>query len=182
MALTTRALPGSCYIYQGEELGLEEVEDLPEGVLQDPMFARSGGTNPGRDGCRVPLPWRVDAASLGFSIVPPTAATWLPQPAHWRDLAVDVQQRQQHSTLSLYRRALHLRRTLFGPVEPRVEWMDMGQGILAFRRGSGTRCVLNMGENDLMLPAGTRVALASDSALPQDPRTLRPNTAAWLRA
>ena len=181
MALVMMALPGSCYIYQGEELGLEEVEDLPRDVLQDPMFARSDGTSPGRDGCRVPLPWQADVPGLGFSIVPPTAAPWLPQPVHWAALAVDVQQHQPCSTLKLYRRALRLRRRLFGHAEPRVEWMDRGPGILAFRRDSGFRCVLNMGGGDHVLPAGSQVALSSDSTMPHDERIIRPDTAVWLR-
>ena len=171
MALVMMALPGSCYIYQGEELGLEEVEDLPVDVLQDPMVARSGGTNPGRDGCRVPLPWQANAQGLGFSIVSPAATSWLPQPSHWADLAVDVQQHQPHSTLTLYQRALHLRRQYFVHDNPRVE----------FRRGSGVQCIVNMGTQAHALPVGAQILMTSDSAAPQDIRILRPNTAVWLR-
>lgn len=181
MALVMMALPGSFYIYQGEELGLDEVEDLPRDVLQDPMVARSGGLNPGRDGCRVPLPWQANAQGLGFSLVPPTAAPWLPQPAHWSDLAVDVQQHQSHSTLTLYQRALQMRRQFFHHAEPQVEWMDMGPGVLAFRRDSGFQCVLNMGHGAHTLPKDAQIALSSDSTVPHNERIIRPDTAVWLR-
>ncbi|MFC4554741.1 glycoside hydrolase family 13 protein [Georgenia faecalis] len=180
MALLTLALPGSCYIYQGEELGLDEVEDLPRDLLQDPMYARSGGSNPGRDGCRVPLPWRADAPGLGFAVTSPAAAPWLPQPAHWADLAVDAQERRADSTLQLYRRALALRRRLFDAGDPTVVWMDLGEDVLAFRRGSGAACVVNLGEGDLVLPDGADVALASAATAPGD-RVVPPGTAVWLR-
>ncbi|RMB57776.1 glycoside hydrolase family 13 protein [Tessaracoccus antarcticus] len=182
MALLLMSLPGSFYIYQGEELGLDEVEDLPQGVLQDPMVARSGGTNPGRDGCRVPLPWRANAPGLGFSTVPPTAAPWLPQPSRWADQAVDVQQHQPHSTLALYRRALLLRRQYFAHDDPVVEWLDRGPDVLALRRGSGVQCIVNMGTRNHLLPAGDQILITSDSAAPGDTRILRPNTAVWWRS
>ncbi len=181
MALLMMALPGSFYIYQGEELGLEEVEDLPRDALQDPMVVRSGGTNPGRDGCRVPLPWRANAHDLGFSIASPTVAPWLPQPSHWADLAVEVQQHQPHSTLNLYQRTLRCRRRLFDHDDSRVEWLGAGPDILAFRRGRGVQCVVNMGKQNHVLPAGRQIEVTSDSAPPRDTRILRPNTAVWLR-
>src|SRR5678815_1648554 len=81
-ALLTAALPGSLYIYQGDELGLPEVEDLPLDLLQDPMHFRSGGVDPGRDGCRVPLPWSGGEAPFGFSPDGATRPPWLSQPAH----------------------------------------------------------------------------------------------------
>ncbi|GAB3220265.1 glycoside hydrolase family 13 protein [Kineococcus gypseus] len=96
------ALPGSTYLYQGEELGLPEVADLPAGVLQDPTWHRSGGTRKGRDGCRVPLPWSAQEPSFGFGDGP----AHLPQPELFRALAVDVQDGDPASTLELYRRAL----------------------------------------------------------------------------
>ena len=67
-ALLTAALPGSLYVYQGDELGLPEVEDLPLDAIQDPMHRRSGGVDPGRDGCRVPLPWTRGGATFGFGV------------------------------------------------------------------------------------------------------------------
>ena len=76
------ALPGGAYVYQGEELGLPEVADLPDEVRQDPTFLRTGGAVVGRDGCRVPLPWSGDAPPFGFG---PSGTPWLPQPAAWAD-------------------------------------------------------------------------------------------------
>ena len=103
-ALLTAALPGSLYIYQGDELGLDEVEDLPSDRLQDPIVHRSGGADPGRDGCRVPLPWAGQTRPFGFS--PPGASTdpWLPQPASWSALTVEAQAADPASMLNLYRR------------------------------------------------------------------------------
>ena len=77
-ALLMFALPGGAYVYQGEELGLDEVEDLPDEVRQDPTFLRTGGERKGRDGCRVPIPWGGDAPPFGFG---PGPSAWLPQPA-----------------------------------------------------------------------------------------------------
>jgi alpha-glucosidase len=101
--LLTLALPGAVYIYQGEELGLPEVEDLPDDVLQDPMFFRSGGADPGRDGCRVPLPWAGDEPPFGFSDLAEAGSPWLPQPAAWRGYTAELQEQLSDSMLALYR-------------------------------------------------------------------------------
>ncbi|BCJ52936.1 alpha-glucosidase [Actinoplanes sp. NBRC 14428] len=114
-ALLTMALPGSVYVYQGDELGLPEVEDLPDEVRDDPMYLRTDGADPGRDGCRVPLPWTPDEPSFGFGGTP-----WLPQPRGWAGLAVSAQREDPASTLHLYRAALRLRRSLAGP----MAWRD----------------------------------------------------------
>jgi len=106
-ALLTLALPGSAYLYQGEELGLPEHTTLDDALRQDPTWKRSGYTQRGRDGCRVPLPWASNAPGFGFS---PTGKTWLPQPPEWSGYAVDAQDRVPGSTLELYRHALRLRR------------------------------------------------------------------------
>ena len=108
------ALPGSAYIYQGEELGLPEVVELPDEARQDPTFRRSGRTVPGRDGCRVPLPWTAAGHSFGFSPDPGEhdgTAPWLPQPSYWGQYSVARQLGEPDSFLSLYRDALKLRRT-----------------------------------------------------------------------
>ena len=107
-AMLMLALPGGAYIYQGEELGLPNVDDLPDEVLQDPMFLRSGGAMRGRDGCRVPLPWSGSTPPFGFS--PEGVQPWLPQPESWRDLTVEAESGDPESMLSLYRAALRLRR------------------------------------------------------------------------
>ncbi|NEB09101.1 glycoside hydrolase family 13 protein, partial [Streptomyces coelicoflavus] len=93
------ALPGSAYLYQGEELGLPEVADLPTEVLQDPIWEQTGHVRKGRDGCRVPLPWTTDGPSYGFG----AGGAWLPQPPDYAAYAVQAQDGVAGSTLELYR-------------------------------------------------------------------------------
>ncbi|WP_448640523.1 glycoside hydrolase family 13 protein [Geodermatophilus sp. URMC 63] len=170
-ALLTLALPGGAYLYQGEELGLPEVEDLPEEVLQDPTWERSGHTARGRDGCRVPLPWSGERPPFGFS--PDGVVPWLPQPPGWRDLTVAVQREDPSSTLSLYRAALRLRRDL--PDDDALRWLDLGADVLAFDRGPW-RCVVNLSRRPLPLTGLGRPVLTSE----QVGAELPPDTAAWL--
>ena len=170
-ALLTLALPGGAYLYQGEELGLPEVEDLPEHVLQDPTWERSGRTARGRDGCRVPLPWSGERPPFGFA--PDGVTPWLPQPEAWRALTVAAQDGDPSSTLALYRDALRLRRELLG--EQPLTWLDLGDGVLAFERGPGFGCVVNLSAGPVPLPAG-RLLLASGDVS----AGLPPDTAAWL--
>ncbi|WP_432002611.1 glycoside hydrolase family 13 protein [Streptomyces sioyaensis] len=153
------ALPGSAYLYQGEELGLPEVTDLPDEVRQDPSFFRAAGQEGLRDGCRVPLPWSGDAAPYGFG----TGGSWLPQPADWAALTVEAQTGDPDSTLELYRTALSLRRThpALGAGES-VEWLDAPEGVVAFRRPGGLVCTVNTTQAPVRLAApGTRILLSS---------------------
>ena len=177
-ALLMLALPGGAYVYQGEELGLEEVTDLPEELLADPTWERSGHTVRGRDGCRVPIPWTPDGPSLGFGPGDP----WLPQPAHWDRLSVGAQDGTEGSTLELFRTALRLRRELLESSAPAsMRWLDSPATALVFRRDAGAGpvvCAVNLGRGSLPLPEHEEVLLASgpleDAALPGD-------TAVWLR-
>ena len=148
------ALPGSAYLYQGEELGLQEVADLPAAALQDPIWLRTGNTLKGRDGCRVPLPWVADGDSYGFG----SGAGWLPQPAGFAPLAVAAQLDDPGSTLSLYRRALALRHEL--QTDETLDWVPTGAAdVLHFARPGGWECVTNFGTEPVALPAGdVRVA------------------------
>lgn len=176
-ALLVAALPGSLYIYQGDELGLPEVEDLPLELIQDPMHRRSGGVDPGRDGCRVPLPWAGDEPPFGFG--PGAGQPWLPQPASWRSLTVAAQEADPASTLNLYRTALRLRRELPGLGDGPLEWVDPGSAdALAFRRGQDFVCVVNTGDASIALPAHEAVLLVSS---PLDGALLPGNSTAWLR-
>jgi alpha-glucosidase len=172
------ALPGPVYIYQGEELGLPEVEDLPDDVLQDPMFFRSGGTDPGRDGCRVPIPWDADGRSYGFSLNGTSTPPWLPQPASWKDYAASVQDSDPTSMLELYRAALRLRRDEPVLGDGTLEWLPAAKEVLAFRRGDGFACVLNLSAERVELPPHDEVLLASG---PLSDGLLPPDTAVWLR-
>ncbi|MFE4648680.1 glycoside hydrolase family 13 protein [Streptomyces sp. NPDC056707] len=179
-ALLSLALPGATYLYQGEELGLPEAE-IPRGRIQDPMHFRSGGTDPGRDGCRVPLPWSAQAPYAGFGS---TVEPWLPQPADWSTYAADLQRADPDSMLSLYRAALRLRRTApgFGSSETPEEqlvWLPTEPGVLAFTRGERLICIVNLTEEPVELPSHTEVLLISGP--PADGGRLPQDTAAWLR-
>ena len=166
------ALPGSAYLYQGEELGLHEVGELPAGARQDPVFVRSGGRHKGRDGCRVPLPWTVAGPSYGFGPGP----AHLPQPGWFGGVSVQAQESEPTSTLRLYRRALALRREL--RAAETLDWVeDPDPDVLHFVRSDGWRCVANFGSRTAFLPAGT-VLLASGAV---DGNRLAPDTTAWLR-
>ncbi len=170
-ALLMLALPGSAYLYQGEELGLHEVADIPAERIQDPSFLRSGGAEKGRDGCRVPLPWTADGRSFGFG----AGAAHLPQPAWFGPLSVQAQERDPASTLALYRRALRWRRELHGAES--LEWMpDTSGQVLHFARPGGWRSVTNFGPAAVRLPGGT-VAVASS---PLDEGLLPADTTAWI--
>ncbi|MFI0899324.1 glycoside hydrolase family 13 protein [Streptomyces sp. NPDC020983] len=177
-ALLTLALPGSVYLYQGEELGLPEVEDIPLDKLQDPMYLRSADTNPGRDGCRVPLPWSGSEPPFGFSPAGAATGPWLPQPAGWASRTAEAQAADPDSMLSLYREALRLRRAEPGLGDGTFVWLESGPAVLAFRRSPEFVCVVNLGDEPAALPAHHRVLLTSgplvDGRLPAD-------TAAWLR-
>jgi alpha-glucosidase len=173
-ALLYLALPGSAYLYQGDELGLPEVLDLPPDARQDPTFRRSGGADVGRDGTRIPLPWRGDRPPFGFG--PEGSRPWLPQPAGWSELSVEAQSSDPASTLELYRAALALRHTHPGFDGPAFRWLPGPGGALAFRRENGLACAVNLSSRPLRLPAG-RVLLASD---PMTDDGLAPDSAAWL--
>jgi alpha-glucosidase len=174
-ALLAAALPGSLYIYQGEELGLDEVTDIPVHRIQDPMYHRSQGSDPGRDGCRVPLPWAGTRPPFDFSPADAAAEPWLPQPRHWTDLTVEAETSDPGSMLNLYRQMLRIRRAdpdLAGP----FAWLPSSDDVLAFGRGDRFVCVVNLSRAAVSLPAGA-LSIASD-ALSGD--LLPPDTAAWL--
>jgi alpha-glucosidase len=168
------ALPGSAYLYQGEELGLPEVADLDAAVLQDPVFDRTGGALKGRDGCRVPLPWTTGGPSFGFG----PGGSWLPQPATFGAMSVQTQRGAEGSTLEMYREALRLRRRHVARSGP-FTWIEVGVHALGFARGQDFRCLLNFGTGPLEIPRGWTVLLSSspiaDGAVPTD-------AAVWLWA
>jgi alpha-glucosidase len=152
------ALPGGVYLYQGEELGLPEVEDLPAELLQDPTWERSGHLVRGRDGCRVPLPWARTGPSLGFGPGP----GWLPQPPEWAQLSVQAEAADRDSMLWLYRDALRLRRELpqLGAGGGELTWTGEEADVLGFTRERGFVCMVNTGTVPIPLPPG-RVVLSS---------------------
>jgi len=171
-ALLVAALPGTMYVYQGDELGLPEVE-LPREVIEDPMHFRSGGVDPGRDGCRVPLPWSGAAAPFGFG----AGGSWLPQPADWAAFTVAAEEADPDSMLQLYRSALALRRQSDDLRTEELTWLDLGPDTVAFRRGDRTASVTNLGAEPIRLPPHREVLLHS---APLEEGALPPDTTVWL--
>lgn len=166
------ALPGCAYLYQGEELGLPEVTEIADEQRQDPAFFKNKGAEVGRDGCRVPIPWKNDGPSFGFGEVEPH----LPQPAGFGELSVQAQLGKNDSTLELYRAALKLRRELQS--EEQLQWLDSAEGVLAFSRPNGWISITNFSAEAQPLPEGTLLLssapLAIDGLLPAA-------TTAWLQ-
>ncbi|HET7139672.1 MAG TPA: glycoside hydrolase family 13 protein [Arthrobacter sp.] len=187
-SLVSFALPGSAYIYQGEELGLPEHTTLPDEARQDPTFFRTKGVEIGRDGCRVPLPWRAEEPGYGFAETfdggaREPAPPWLPQPESFRNLAADRQDGVPGSTLELYRSALEFRsaRRLGSGT---FQWADIhepAQGVLAFKNGE-VLVLSNMGQAAVPLPDGFAITLASGPADSGTTAEIPPNCTAYLTA
>jgi alpha-glucosidase len=173
-ALLQLALPGAVYLYNGDELGLPDV-DLPDEALQDPMWERSGRTERGRDSCRVPVPWSGTGPAYGFSS---RRDTWLPMPEGWGPLTAEAQRGDPSSMQSLYRAALALRSSSAAFQGEDLTWLPAPEGCLAFRRPGGLVCLVNLSGDSVPLPEG-RVLLASadvgEGTLPSD-------AAVWLSA
>ena len=165
------ALPGSAYLYQGEELGLFEVPDLPVATLQDPIWQRTGHRRKGRDGCRIPLPWTTEGKSFGFG----TNGAHLPQPDWFGGFSVQAQDGVADSTLEFYRHALKLRGRLQSYED--LEWISgTGESALHFRRPGQWESITNFGREPLALPPGTVLISSSKLTAGQLP----PDTTAWL--
>ncbi|HYN96195.1 MAG TPA: glycoside hydrolase family 13 protein [Pilimelia sp.] len=168
------ALPGSAYLYQGEELGLPEHTTMPDDVRQDPTWRRTNYTDRGRDGCRVPIPWEADAPSYGFG---PTDHSWLPQPVTWAEYALDRQRGVAGSTYELYRTALRLRRELaLGRADLTVD--EAPADVLVVRVGP-LQVLTNFGPAPAPLPSSAEVLLTS-APLTEDAQ-LPPDVTAWTR-
>ncbi|MET8265262.1 glycoside hydrolase family 13 protein [Micromonospora arida] len=176
-ALLSLSLPGAAYVYQGEELGLYEVEDIPYAMRQDPMWERSGRIDPGRDGCRVPLPWAGDEPPFEFS-PEGAAAPWLPQPADWKERTASAQTGDSASMLELYRAAIQARKADPALGDGELTWLPAPDGVLAFSRGGGFTCLVNLSAAPVPMPAQGELLLASG---PLDDGLLPSDTAVWLR-
>jgi alpha-glucosidase len=175
--LLSLALPGSSYLYQGEELGLAEVGDIPDELIADPVYERTDHFLRGRDGCRVPLPWQPGGPGFGFG-PPDGAAPWLPQPDAWRELAASVQSGDSGSMLELYRAALRLRASRDQLDDDTLTWLDAPAGVLALGRPGGWGCVVNISGAPVALPPHDLILLSSG---PLPGGLLPPDTAAWLQ-
>ena len=81
-------LIGSSCVYQGEELGLEDVTDIPVEEMQDPWGVKFAPAFLGRDTCRTPMVWRGSRPNGGFS---DANHTWLPVASqHLERAALDM--------------------------------------------------------------------------------------------
>lgn len=170
------ALPGGAYVYQGEELGLPEVIDLPDDTRQDPTWFRTGGQRYGRDGCRVPLPWSGDAPSYGFNR---TGKSWLPQPADWAPFTREAQRGVAGSTLEMYRDALRLRREL-GLGLGTLTWIDgLPEGVLGFDV-VGTDGAVRVLANTTASDADLGDVATGDILLTSEAATLASDTTIWF--
>ena len=188
------ALPGCVYAYQGEELGLYEVEDLKHEDLQDPNWIRNivverkrvyfkkegryvNGvavlhTEKGRDGCRVPLPWKSTGTSFGFG----TGKAHLPQPQWFKDFSVESESKDATSTLAMYRTALALRKKL--QTSEDLEWVKTSDPeVVHFVREGGWHCITNFRGKDYKLPVG-KVLVSSG---PLKAGKLPAATSVWIK-
>jgi alpha-glucosidase len=172
-ALLALSLPGTVYIYQGDELGLWEVEDIPDELLQDPFWQRSRQTDRGRDGCRVPLPWSGEQPPFGFTA--DGARPWLPQPEGWKTLTAEAQLSDPGSMLALYKRALALRRAEPSLSSADLVWNEGPADILSYWRGADVLVLANLADEPVDLPRHDYVLLAS-GPLADSPRRRRPRS------
>lgn len=170
------ALPGAVFLYQGEELGLEEV-DIPDQYKQDPIFFRTNGEKPGRDGCRVPIPWEASASTFGFT----TGEPWLPMPADWGPLSVEAQRDHTDSMLSFYVRALSARKALPDLHGGSFDWRDAPDGCLVFARGSLV-CACNLSSSDVRIELKGELILQSspEAGLAGNILVLPADSSAWV--
>jgi alpha-glucosidase len=175
------ALPGSSYLYQGEELGLPDSTEIPDELRQDPTWFRSGHTERGRDGCRVPMPWEAGRPSYGFG---PSERTWLPQPASYAALAADRQEGVAGSTLELYRALLAIRRDKGLGAGSLSLLEGFSPEVVAFANepaeGERVLVISNLGAEPVAVPSGAHLLVSSGPLTPQG--TLPTDTTVWLTA
>ncbi|MTA58777.1 MAG: alpha-amylase, partial [Actinobacteria bacterium] len=167
------ALPGSTYIYQGEELGLQEALEIPADQMQDPQFFRNPDLGISRDGCRVPLPWNKSGSSFGFG----TGGAHLPQPAWFGNVSVEAQDGVKGSTLELYRELINLRKSL--QTDEDLTWVKhwLSPSLLHFKRPNGWQSITNFGSKPAKIPAGKVLS----SSMPLVDGKLPANATVWIK-
>ena len=167
------ALPGSTYIYQGEELGLQEALEIPADQMQDPQFFRNPDLGISRDGCRVPLPWNKSGSSFGFG----TGGAHLPQPAWFGNVSVEAQDGIKGSTLELYRELINLRKSL--QTDEDLTWVKhwLSPSLLHFKRPNGWQSITNFGSKPAKIPAGKVLS----SSMPLVDGKLPANATVWIK-
>ena len=166
------ALPGCTYLYQGEELGLHEVTDIPENQIQDPQYLRNFKIDKGRDGCRVPLPWTRTGTSFGFG----TGSAHLPQPNWFAEYSVEAEEGVAGTPLEIYRSALKLRKSLI--TEEKIKWHKTeSDEVLHFSRPNGWNCITNFRGAKYPVPKGEFII----SSRPLVDGKIPPCTTVWFR-
>ena len=180
-ALLMFALPGGCYMFEGEELALPDVQDIPDDRRQDPVWTQSNHLDVGRDGCRVPIPWTISAAgAFGFSnrtdLTPDQA--WLPQPAGWGRFSVQAQQNDATSSLEMYRKALKIRKAHDDLGEGDLNFVSLGKNVLAISRGKRFLSMTNFGRWRKKIPAGY---VLLHSSAPLERGKIPTDTTVWLQ-
>ena len=145
--LLLSALRGSIILYQGEELGLPQV-DVPFERLRDPEAIANWPQTLSRDGARTPMPWRSEEPNLGFSAGEP----WLPAGENHRPLSVERQEAESNSVLQFTRRCLKLRQGNDALRLGSMEIIEAGEQILVFDRTldeQRLRCTFNLSDQDV---------------------------------
>jgi len=178
--LMALALPGGTYLYQGEELAVPEVRDIPENRLTDPRWKMSGYKDRGRDGCRVPIPWKTSPhGAFGFSTNEKLNPedSWLPASSWWGNYSAESQESDPNSTLNIYRKALAVRKLEPGLGDGPMEWIETGKDVVAFSRPGNFACYINFG-GDFALPTNSEVLVSSG---PLKGNFIPTDTAVWVR-
>ena len=136
-------LRGNVILWQGEELGLTQVE-IPFDKLQDPEAIANWPLTLSRDGTRTPMPWASKAAHGGFSIAEP----WLPLGPDHQAMSVDIQEQDPESMLALTRKLIAFRNENEAMLIGDLQIIEARSDLLVFERRSENQrliCAFNMG-------------------------------------
>jgi alpha-glucosidase len=140
-------LRGNIILWQGEELGLTQV-DIGFEDLRDPEAIANWPLTLSRDGSRTPMPWQSKAPHAGFT----TGTPWLPLGPDHLALAVDQQQEQAGSLLTLTHRLIALRNSYEALRSGSMTILVAENSLLVFERVSGDQhiiCAYNLGGTPL---------------------------------
>ena len=162
LATLLLTLRGTVCLYQGEELGLGEV-DVTFDELQDPYGIEFWPEFKGRDGCRTPMVWQQDNSNAGFSAAKP----WLPIGSDHMGIAVGAQTNDADSLLNHYRRCIQFRKAHPELAKGTHSTLTDTDGVLHFTReydGETMLCAFNLTDNvkDFALPPGKWGAIGTD--------------------
>ena len=141
------ALRGNIILWQGEELGLTQV-DIPFGKLQDPEAIANWPLTLSRDGTRTPMPWVAQDEHGGFSSADP----WLPIGHDNAARAVDRQEADPASLLHLTRHLIALRNANDALLVGALNVIEASDDLLVFERisvGQHLVCAYNFSAKPL---------------------------------